>query len=251
MTRNLERGRQSSDERARDQRAAAAAVEEEPLPPLSEQMAQQLGGWRGLLEASIPVVVFVFANVILGIYFDAGDKVAIVGDKPALKLAVVAAVAVALGMAVWRLSQRKSIRHAMNGLFGIALGAILAWKTGEARDFYLPGLFIGMGYGVALLASVGFKQPLVGWVWAIVADGGRKDWRDEPRLVRTFAWLTVLWAATYFVKTGVQVFLYVQDLPTALGVARIAFGYPPYLLLVMLTVWSVRRVRAAPEVSPA
>ncbi|MBB5872406.1 hypothetical protein F4553_005840 [Allocatelliglobosispora scoriae] len=246
MTRNLERGRPTRDDKtgpAQVDAPAAESDEEEPLPPLSEQMSAQLGGWRGLVEASIPVLVFVITNVILGLVFDDDATFGAIGTKPALKLAVIAAVVVALAMAAWRLSQRQSIRHAMNGLFGIALGAILAWNSGEARDFYLPGLFIGMGYGVALLSSVFFKQPLVGWVWSVVADGGRKDWRDDPRLVRTFAWLTVLWAATYFVKTGVQVVLYAQDMPTALGIARIAFGYPPYLLLVALTVWAVRRVR--------
>ena len=37
-------------------------------------------------------------------------------------------------------SQRKPVRHAVNGLFGIAIGAFIAWRTGEARDFYLPGI---------------------------------------------------------------------------------------------------------------
>lgn len=241
MTQNLERDRR---DRERDRRAAIEAAEE-PLPPLTEQMAQQLGGWRGLLESGIPVVIFVLANVVLGLFLDKGDTVAVVGDKPALKIAVIAAVAVALAMAGWRLTQGKSVRHAMNGLFGIALGAILAWRSGDERDFYLPGLWIGMGYGAALALSVLFRQPLVGWIWSVVADGGRKDWRDDPRLVGTFAWLTMLWAATYFVKTGVQWFLYAKDEATALGIARIAFGYPPYVLLLALTVWAVRRVRAA------
>jgi hypothetical protein len=150
-------------------------------------------------------------------------------------------------MAATRLAQGRSIRHAINGLLGIAIGAVLAWRSGEERDFYLPGLYIGMAYGVALTASVVLRSPLVGWIWSVVADGGRKDWRDNPRLVRTFAWLTMLWAATYFVKTGVQWYFYVQHQATALGVARIVFGYPPYLLLLALTVWSVRRVRASEE----
>ena len=45
-------------------RPAAAPEGEEPLPSFAEQMADQLGGWRGLVESSIPVVVFVLANII-------------------------------------------------------------------------------------------------------------------------------------------------------------------------------------------
>jgi Protein of unknown function (DUF3159) len=221
-----------------------ARTDDEQLPPFSEQMAQQLGGWRGLVESGIPVLVFIVADMILGRFFAPGDTLALVGEKPALKLAIIASVSVAVLMAVVRLLQGKPVRYALNGLVGIAIGAVLAWRSGEARSFYLPGIIISLGYGVALLLSVGVRQPLVGWIYSVVADGGRKEWRDDPRLVRTFAWLTVLWAATYIVKAGLQWLLYLADADVALGIARIVLGYPPYLLLLALTVWSVKRYRA-------
>jgi hypothetical protein len=215
----------------------------EQLPPLSEQMAQQLGGWRGLVESGIPVVVFVVANMILGGFFEPGQTLGALGDKPALKLAILAAVGVAVLMAVVRLAQGKPVRFAVNGLIGIAIGAVLAWRSGEERSFYLPGIIYSFGYGLALLASVGIRQPLVGWIYSVVADGGHKEWRQDPRLVKIFAWLTVLWAATYIVKAGLQGLLYLANAEVALGVARIVLGYPPYLLLLALTVWSVKRYR--------
>lgn len=216
----------------------------EQLPPFSEQMAQQLGGWRGLVESGIPVIVFVIANIILGGLFDEGQTLGALGDKPALKLAILASVGVAVLMAVVRLAQGKPIRFAVNGLIGIAIGAVLAWRSGEERSFYLPGIIYSMCYGVALLASVAVRQPLVGWIYSVVADGGRKEWRQDPRLVRTFTWLTVLWAATYIIKAGLQWLLYLANADVALGVARIVLGYPPYLLLLALTVWSVKRYKA-------
>jgi hypothetical protein len=218
--------------------------EEEPLPPFSEQMAEQLGGWRGLVESGIPVIVFVVADIILGRVFEPGQTLGALGDKPALKLAILASVGVAVLMAVVRLAQGKPVRFAVNGLIGIAIGAVLAWRSGEERSFYLPGIIYSLCYGLALLASVGVRQPLVGWIYSVVADGGRKEWRHDPRLVRTFAWLTVLWAATYIVKAGLQWLLYLAHADVALGVARIVLGYPPYLLLLALTVWSVKRYKA-------
>jgi hypothetical protein len=217
---------------------------EEQLPPFSEQMAQQLGGWRGLVESGIPVLVFIFADMILSRFFSPGDTLSVLGGKPALKLAIIASVGVAVAMAVVRLAQGKPVRFAVNGLFGIAIGAVLAWRSGEERSFYLPGIIYSVCYGVALLASVGVRQPLVGWIYSVVADGGRKEWRQDPRLVRTFDWLTVLWAATYLIKAGLQWMLYLAHADVALGVARIVLGYPPYLLLLALTVWSVKRYKA-------
>lgn len=229
-----------------DARSAAATEERDPdkLPPLSEQMAEQLGGWRGLVESGIPVLVFIVANMVFGAVVSDGSF-AVLGDKPALKLAILASVGVALALAGWRLAQGKPIRFAVNGLLGIAIGAVLAWRSGEERSFYLPGIIYSLCYGLALLGSVAVRQPLVGWIYSVVADGGKKGWRAEPRLVRAFKWLTVLWAATYIVKAGVQFLLYQASADVALGVSRIVLGYPPYLLLLALTVWSVRRIRAA------
>ncbi|MFF0154276.1 DUF3159 domain-containing protein [Micromonospora sp. NPDC005203] len=207
--------------------------EEEPLPTIAEQMADQLGGWRGLVESSIPVVVFVVANVI--------------GE---LRPAVIASVAIALLIAGLRLAQRRPIRHAVNGLFGVGIGAAIAWRTGDERDFYLPGILYGIGYGIALLVSAVIRQPLVGWIWSVLVAKGRSEWRDDPKLVRTFTQLTVLWGVVWLAKVGVQAGLYLAHQDTALGVARLALGYPPYALLLLITVWTVRRVTREPQPTP-
>jgi len=199
-----------------------------PLPSFTEQLADQLGGVRGLVESGIPVLVFVVANFAWAL-------------KPAILVAASSGVAIA----VWRLSRKESIRHAINGLFGIVLGAIIAWKTGSAKNFYLPGILLSLAYGVAMLASIPLRVPLVGWVWSLLADRGSSAWRGDRRLVRTFSWLTGLWAATYLVKTGIQALIFSNtsdtDPGTALGIARLVLGYPPYLLLIAVTVWVVRR----------
>lgn len=212
----------------------AAEADPDQMPPLSEQVAEQLGGWRGLVESSVPVVAFVIANVIVG-----------------LKPAIISAVAIAVAIAVTRLIQRRPVRHAVNGLFGIGIGAIIALRSGEARDFYLPGILYGTGLGVALILSAVFRQPVVGWLWSIVANGGRSDWRSDTRLVRTFTWLTLLWGVVWVVKVGVQAGLYLAHMDTALGIARLTLGYPPYAMLLLITVWTVRRVTRTAQPAPA
>ena len=145
-----------------------------------------------------------------------------------------------------RLSQSRPVRHAVTGLFGVGLGALLAWRSGDAKDFYLPGILYGIAYGLALLGSAAIRQPLVGWIWSVIAAGGRSDWRQDPRLVRTFGWLTVLWGVVWLAKVGVQAGFYLANMETALGVARLALGYPPYALLLAITIWTVRRVTREP-----
>ncbi len=210
----------------------------EELPPFAEQMAQQLGGWRGLVESGVPVAVFVLVNVVLGEVFP--DKA---DSRMVLQWAIGSSVAVALAIAVLRFTRKQSIRFAVNGLFGIALGAYLAWNSGEQRDFYLPGIFITLGYVVLLLGSIFVGHPLVGWIWTVVANAGKGDWRSDEKLKRTFVWLTALWATVFFLKFLIQGSLYLAHYETALGVSRIALSYPPFALLLAITIWAVRRVR--------
>lgn len=203
---------------------------EETLPTFSEQVADQLGGVRGMIESSIPVVAFVVVNIIWSL-------------TPAL----VVAIATALGLAGYRLARKESVRHALNGLVGIGIGALLAWKTGSPKAFYLPGILYTLAYGLAMVGSVIFGRPLVGWIWSLVADKGAVRWRLDDGLRRIFAWLTLVWAATFFAKVVVNLLVWYADGLTEdqkvgiLGIMRIALGFPPYALLLALTVWAVRR----------
>ena len=203
---------------------------EEVLPTFSEQVADQLGGVRGMVESSVPVLAFVIVNILWSL-------------TPAL----VVAIATALGIAAYRLHRRESVRHALNGLFGIGIGALLAWKTGSPKAFYLPGILYTLGYGLAMVGSVIAGRPLVGWIWSLVADRGGVRWRVDQGLRRIFAWLTLVWAATFFAKVLVNVLVWnaagltEDQQATILGIMRIALGFPPYALLLALTVWAVRR----------
>lgn len=214
------------DERAAEaNRPAAGGVEEDDrLPTMSEQMAEQLGGVRGLVESSIPIAVFVIVNLAWGLY-----------------PAIYASVGIAVAIGAFRLLRRQSVRHAVNGIFGIALGAWLAYRSGEARDFYMPGIWIAMGQAALLFASVAVRKPIIGYAWAIVAAGGRHDWLRDARLHRTFQWLTVAWGVSLVVRGGVQWALWEADQPDLLGIARIGLSWPIYLGMLALTVWAVRR----------
>jgi hypothetical protein len=218
---------------------SATSTDDATMPTFSEQVASQLGGLRGMVESSIPVLAFVFVNIIWGL-------------TPAL----IVAVAIAVGVAVFRLSRRQPIRHAINGLVGIGIGAIIAWKTGTPQAFYLPGILLSLGYGVAMAGSIVFRRPLVGWIWSLVADSGATRWRDDSGLRRIFGWLTALWATTYLAKVVVNFLVYFagglsdDQKANILGAMRIALGWPPYALLVALTAWAVRRYLRARSGEP-
>jgi hypothetical protein len=211
--------------------------EGEPEPTLREilgsdtfrtDVIRQIGGWRGMAESAVPLVVFVLANVLF-----------------TLRLAIWSAVGIAVLIAIVRLLRRQSPRQALNGLFGIALAAFVAARTGRAEDFYLPGILLGLLYSLGFLASVLVRRPLVGVAWAFFT-GADPGWRSDRHLYRLFTALTLLWAVVWAARIGIQAGMYLGGASaTALGIARLALGYPPLVALLAVTIWVVRR-RAGP-----
>jgi hypothetical protein len=213
-----------------------SSVEDEPSlkevlssDAFRQDVITQIGGWRGMAESAAPVLVFIVANMLTE-----------------LRTALWCAVGSALAIAGWRLVRKQSPRQALNGLFGIAIAAFLAARTGEAKDFYLPGILLGLVYAVVFAVSALVRWPLVGVAWAFLTGAG-STWRRDPRLLRLFTWLTVLWAVVWAARIGIQAGMYLGGASaTALGVARLALGYPPLIALLAVTIWVVRRQDLTP-----
>lgn len=209
------------------------------LPPFSEQLSQQLGGVKGVIEAAVPITLFVVLNPILG------ERQ--LGPLDGLQWSIIVSAASAVGIAIWRAARKESIRYALNGLFGIALGAFLAWNSDDARDFYLPGIIWGAVYGVGFIVSALVRHPIIGWVYAVIAQGGKKEWRQNRPLVDVLCWITVLWGVVFLLKNAVRVWLYLLDADNALGWVTLFGGTPVTIALTALTIWVVRRrMKAVP-----
>jgi hypothetical protein len=235
-----------------EERLAEEVVEElelhevdEPIPSMSEQIAEQLGGVRGLIESSLPVLAFVLLNVLLG------DAVLGLDKRTALYWAIAGSVISAIGIGVFRLFRKEPVRHAVNGLFGIAVGAYLAWRTGDAKDFYLPGILLTFGQAAVLLLSVAIRKPLIGYAWGIMANKGHQDWFGNAKLFRTFQWLTLVWVVSLGVRAGIQYYLYALGEANALGIVRILISWPIYAGTFAFTAWAIHRVTSTQEPGPA
>jgi len=235
-------------EKAQLEKAHLEKDDEDELPSMSEQIAEQLGGVRGLIESSVPVLAFVLFNVVL-------SSVAHLDKRTALYWAIAGSVISALGIGVYRLARREPVRHAVNGLFGIAVGAYFAWRTGKAENFYLPGILITFGQAAIFLASAAVRKPLIGYAWGVMANKGHQDWFGNRRLFRTFQWLTVVWVISLCARAGVQLYLWSQHEANALGIVRILISWPIYAGTFAYSAWAIHRVtsteRTADEEQPA
>jgi Protein of unknown function (DUF3159) len=136
----------------------------------------------------------------------------------------------------------------VSGLFAVGVAAFIAYRTGEARAFYLPGLLFSAALGLAFLVSVLVRWPLAGVIWHGI-NGDGQSWRRDRRLLRAYTLASLLWTLVFVARVVVQGLLYNADEETWLGVARLAMGYPLVGVALLGTFWAVRRARRAPEPS--
>ncbi len=195
-------------------------------------LVESFGGKRGLLDSGLPAVVFVFVNSVVA---------AFTSRDTALDAALVAAVVVGVGVVLLRLVRKETLQQAISGFLGLAVAVYFARRSGEARGFFLPGIFINIGYGLLFLGSAVLGRPVVGYVYAAIE--GLQDWRADRRLRRVFIAASAGWALVFATRAVVQGTLYVMDRPGLLAAARLLMGWPLTIAAVALTIAFVRRAR--------
>jgi len=212
---------------------AGSSRPEPPRPELEPArsvptLLEQMGGISGIVASSVPVAVFVLANLLLE-----------------LQPAIIAAVGAGILVAGWRIARRQRLQPAVSGLLGVGIAAFIAYRTGEARGFYLPGLIYSAVFALAFLVSVLVRWPLAGVIWHGI-NGHGHGWRANPRLLRAYTFATLLWTAVFLARLVVQGLLYNAEQETWLGIARLAMGYPLVGVALLGTIWAVRRAGRDP-----
>ncbi|MBO0849294.1 MAG: DUF3159 domain-containing protein [Pseudonocardia sp.] len=178
-----------------------------------------------MIYSTVPVVVFV-------------TVVSLTSLIPALISSVGAAVAIA----VWRLVRGEPLQPAVSGLFGVGVAAFIAYRTGQAKGFFLLGIWYSAVLASAFLVSVLIRWPLAGVIWHVI-NGDGQGWRSDRDLLRAYSLATLLWAVVFGAKFVVQHWLYDADQTGWLAFARIAMGYPLTGLALLGTFWAVQRAR--------
>ena len=201
-------------------------------PAVHPGVAKLIGGRRGIIDGALPPIVFVATNALSGLVADRSTS---------LSLAASASAGLAAVLVLVRLIRRESLRQAAQGLAGLAVAVGFAVWSGEARDFFLPGMYVDAVYGLAFAASALVGRPLVGVIYGVLFQTSG-TWRHNPRLKRIFTLATLGWSAVYSVRTGVQVLLYDADRPELLALAKLLLGWPLTVTVVVLTLAAVRRV---------
>jgi hypothetical protein len=186
-------------------------------------LLDQLGGVGGLVFSAVPTAVFVAVNLVAG-----------------LQPAIWASLGVAVAVGVWRRLRREPLQPAVSGILGVVVCAVIAYHTGQARGFFLYGIWSSLLTGLMLMVSVVVRRPLVGVLWSVL-NGAGFGWRTNRRARFGFDVATMVWAVFLLARFSVQHHLYDLRQANWLGVARLAMGLPLTAVAALVTVWAIRR----------
>jgi len=196
----------------------------------STLISQALGGWRGMIDSGAPSVAFLIA------YLSSDHNLSL-----SLKIAITTGVI----LAVERIVRRKPLQQVLSGAAGLAVSAYITAKSGQAQNFFLPGILTNLGYFVLCLLSIVFKKPILGFMVAGL-KGQDMSWTKDPGQYRTYSTLTLLWVFVFGLRVLIMLPLYLVGAVGALGVVKLVLSWPLYLLGLYI---SSRILRNAKSVS--
>lgn len=213
--------------------SAAAGGEQQQERDPEQTLLQQMGGVSGLAYSAVPIVVFVLVNSVFS-----------------MVPAIWAAMGVAVAIAVARIVRKEPVQPAISGVLGVAVCSFIAYRTGDAKGFFLLGIWTSLVYGGAFLISVLVRWPLVGVAWSAL-NGSGFAWRHQRSALTGYDLATLAWVVVFGAKYVVQHWLYEADLTGWLAFARIAMGYPLTGVALIVTVWAIRRAGRIAEQAAA
>lgn len=213
--------------------ARRAGLDPDADQTTGQMVWQVIGGWRGILESVLPLLVFIVAY----------------STTRELLLSLALSVGTAALFTIVRLLMKSPPVAALGGLVAAVFAAGLPLFTGRAEDQFVVGFIINIAYGSAFLVSALVRWPLIGVVVGFLTGEGLA-WRADARKRRVFFWLSIAWALLFIARLSVQLpFYYAGDVAT-LGTVKLLMGIPFFAVLLASTWIIVRRLYPrAPEAS--
>ena len=205
------------------------------------QLSKALGGRRGMVEAAVPTLLFTIVWL----------------TTRELQLALMVSVAVALLLLAVRLVQRSTVQFVVNALVGIGIGWLFVnmsargggSENDQALAYFLPGILYNTVYSLVLSFTCLIRWPLMGFMVGSVT-GDPTAWHKDKQVVRLCSQLTWVLVAPCILRVMVQAPIYIagkeeamrpETAVAALGITKLAMGWPLQLASLALMVWLLAR----------
>ncbi|MFN2159761.1 MAG: DUF3159 domain-containing protein [Anaerolineales bacterium] len=190
---------------------------ENRLQEIKEELQSVLTGRGNWLDAVLPPVIFILVNAFAGV-----------------NLAVGGALLVSAIFAVYRLARRQPVRYALGGVGAVLVAAGVAYLTGRAEGYFLPGIVTGILTVILCLVSVIIKRPLVAFT-SYIARRWPLEWYWHLKVRPAYSEVTLAWGVFFGLRTFLQFELFQNQAVSSLGIFQILSGWPATILLLIFS----------------
>ena len=200
---------------------------------MTKKMKELWGELKSVLSGStfdalLPPLLFVAVNALLG-----------------LGWASISAILLAVLMGLRRLVRKQPWLYALAGLVAVVLASGLAWLTRNAKSYFLPGLAGSALFLLVIIVSLVIDKPLVAWISHLTRKWPLAwFWREDVKpAYREATWI---WAALFFLRLVLQVFLFQRGEVATLAWANALLGWPVTILVLVISylygMWRLHRL---------
>ena len=183
---------------------------------------RSVGGTRGIVESVLPELAF------LVLFLVSHD----------LTLTIVASLVLCVVMLVARLVQRQTVMGVLSGTVMVLICLFAAYRSSDARNYYLPACIINAVWAVVLGVSLAARRPGIGYFVELIAAPPTESlrdwyhgWHDDVELRRAYTKATWLWVLMFVVRDAAQVPLWLTGHVYALGTVTLVLGVPLFALV--------------------
>jgi hypothetical protein len=198
-----------------------------------EELRAVVLGRGGIVDAMLPPLAFLAGNAFAG---------PLAG--------MTAALAIAGGFVLLRVSRRQPALYALIGLGGSLLALLLAQALRREEVFFLPDMITSLALAAASLLSVALGRPLVAWTSHLVRRWPR-GWYWHPRVRPAYTEVTLAWAIYFLAQAGIHWTVFQLQDAARLAALGLLTGWPATVVLLILTylygTWRLARL-AGPSV---
>jgi Protein of unknown function (DUF3159) len=204
-----------------DSSGPVAGFDEDGDPTREESLARVLGGGKAAIEGSVPPVGF-----LAGWLMTNGD----------LAAAVLWSLLASAATLVFVLVERRRPTAVLIGALMTVVAAMIAYSSGEARNFFLVQLLSNAASALAWMVSIALGWPFLGVIVGGLI-GTRTRWRRDPVLLRAYRRASWIWVLQYAIRVAVFSVLWWMDETTWLAIMRAALTYPLIIACIAVSGW--------------
>ena len=193
---------------------------------LFEELKLIFSGRSSLLDAFLPLFLFVLTNALFG-----------------SQIAIWTALCASLIFTVLRLIKHQPVKYALGGMGTTSLAAGLAFVSGRAETYFLPSLVNGAVVIVLLLGSLLVKRPAVAFT-SYLARRWPLDWYWHPKVRPAYSQVTAIWVFYSSVKLLIQLILFRRGMVDSLAIFNLVSGWPALIgLLIASYLYGLYRLK--------